>query len=462
MRPLLLASLLLIPPPAHAAESERLTQFRAPAPLAADAVTESWPRFLGPHDNASTRETPIDWTKIDEGPIWEIEIGESYACVAVKDGVCYLFHRDDDHEITEARRIEDGSLIWDARYPVEYADRYGYNNGPRAGPVLAGDRLFTYGVTGILTCRNQTDGEIVWQHDLQQLYGVEPGFFGVGASPLAWKDRLFLNVGGSDAQCVVAFDQAIGEEIWVTRHPWGASYASPIITKLHGQPRLLVFAGGESNPATGGLLCIDPENGHLFSEIPWRADKYESVNAATPVAVDDRHVFITETYGPGGAMIAFDPEWNASIAWEAPRFAVHMMTPVLAKGYLYGFEGRHQLHAELVCLRASDGEEQWRDPMRWPVEIDGRTAELGLFRACFLRTPHHTFALGETGIYSVLDLSPDGPKIEQRGLLFHAPQAWTPPALSHGLLFIQQNERDRLTGKRARIQVFDVRGEEKP
>jgi len=60
------------------------------------------------------------------------------------------------------------------------------------------------------------------------------------------------------------------------------------------------------------------------------------------------------------------------------------------------------------------------------------------------------------------NLSPDGPQIEQRGLLFHAPQAWTPPALSRGLLFIQQNERDRLTGKRARIQVFDVRGEEKP
>ena len=62
---------------------------------------------------------------------------------------------------------------------------------------------------------------------------------------------------------------------------WGPS-------TIHGQRRVLVFAGGESNPPTGGLLCIDPANGHVDFTVPFRSRSYESVNASCPVVFDSR------------------------------------------------------------------------------------------------------------------------------------------------------------------------------
>jgi len=443
---------------AQPAENERLTVHRAPDALSEKAVVESWPRFLGPHDDMTSRETPIDWSGLEEGPVWELITGAGYANVAVQAGVVYLYHRMEDDEVLEARHALDGSLIWQQRDPVEYRDRFGYNDGPRSGPVLAGDQIYTYGVTGRLTCREKEDGRQRWQIDLAEIYGTSPGFFGVGASPVIYEQLLIVNVGGDQDECVIAFDRLTGEEIWIARHEWGASYASPVIADLHGEPRLLVFAGGESDPATGGLLCLDPATGKVLGEVPWRADKYQSVNAVTPVVVDEQRVFITETYGPGGAMVEFDEQWQPAIVWTTKELAVHMMNPVVIDGYLYGFDGRHQVQSELVCLRVSDGKPMWRDPMRWQVQVQGREMELGLFRGSLLVTDNGVLALGETGLYAVLKLSPQGVDYRQRGVLFLATQSWTPPALSEGLLFISQNERDQVSGARSRLWVFDVRG----
>ena len=56
----------------------------------------------------------------------------------------------------------------------------------------------------------------------------------------------------------------------LARHAWGASYASPIAADIHGRSCCLVFAGGESRPPTGGLLCIDLANGAVLTATPHR------------------------------------------------------------------------------------------------------------------------------------------------------------------------------------------------
>ena len=54
--------------------------------------------------------------------------------------------------------------------------------------------------------------------------------------------------------------------------------------------------------ARGGLLAFNPQNGKVDFHFPWRAADLESVNAANPVVVGDQ-VLITETYGPGAALL---------------------------------------------------------------------------------------------------------------------------------------------------------------
>ena len=65
-----------------------------------------------------------------------IREGDGYSSPAISQNILVLFHRMDGQEMIEARNAENGRLLWDYSYPVEYRDRYGYLNGPRANPVI--------------------------------------------------------------------------------------------------------------------------------------------------------------------------------------------------------------------------------------------------------------------------------------------------------------------------------------
>ena len=41
---------------------------------------------------------------------------------------------------------------------------------------------------------------------------------------------------------------------------------------------------------------------------------------------------------------------------------------------------------------------------------------------------------------------------------FFCPEAWTLPALSRGLLYVMQNETDRMSGLPPRLLCYDFRG----
>jgi hypothetical protein len=77
-----------------------------------------------------------------------------------------------------------------------------------------------------------------------------------------------------------------------------------------------------------------------------------------------------------------------------------------------------------------------------------------------LRVDGRFLTLGEHGHLLWLDLSPKGYKELARVWLFRAPESWTPPVLSHGLLYVVQNHRDALADTPPRLLCYDLRGEE--
>ncbi|MEM7385704.1 MAG: PQQ-binding-like beta-propeller repeat protein [Verrucomicrobiota bacterium] len=437
-------------------EQARLTFHRKPAPLPKGAVTSDWPRFLGPTDNASIKESPLREDLGNGLPlVWELRKGTGYTCPAIVGDRLVFFHRLGDEEKIECRNPESGRLLWEQSYGVDYQDRYGYNNGPRSSPVIGDGLVFTLGVRSMLTCCELATGKKLWQRDLGKEYEVPAHFFGNGSSPLLLDGRLILNVGGTrKKECVVAFDPRTGEEQWVARNSWGTSYASPLAGTVHGKSRVLVFAGGESRPSTGGLLHLDPSTGKVASTFPWRARKYESVNAASPVLVDNR-VFISETYGAGGIALDIGEDGSMKEAWRAKRFGVHWMTPVHADGYLYGVDGRHDLQAQVVCYDWKTGRERWRKDLSWTDQVDGAERNGGFLRGSLLRIGNRFLGLGELGDLLWLDLSPEGCQILSRVKLFEARETWTLPALSKGLLYVSQHYRTR--EKQPRLLCYDLR-----
>jgi outer membrane protein assembly factor BamB len=456
-----------ITPPAPQAQKE-LTFHAAPVPLNKDAITADSPGFLGASHSPFSAETHLRADLKNLPLVWETEKGTGYSAPAILGDRLVLLHRLKNEEVVDCLHPETGQRYWRFAYPSQYQDRYGYTNGPRCTPVIDKENslVFTMGAEGKLHALDLKTGQVLWQRDILKEFDLEPNFFGVGSTPLLEKNQLIVNVGAKGG-CVVAFDTKTGKARWAAPAPkdWGPSYASPIAATIHDQRRVFVFAGGESRPATGGLLCINPADGLVDFSFPWRGRRAESVNASAPVVIDDK-IYIAECYGKGGTLLQLsltdDKKLTFKQLWENDKLATHFMTALPLNGYLYGADGHGPNNCPLVCLDQATGEEKWRIEPDFSETItrngEAKIAPLSSDRCHLLHVDNKTLCLSEWGHLAYLDLTPQGCKINSKIWLFAAGETWSPPVLSRGLLYINQNAPDTLNNKPMRLICYDVRG----
>ena len=463
---------------------DRLTFHAAPKAAAADAKSSDWARVLGPTNDAISPETHLlkAWPQGGPKPVWEVQMGDAYNSPAISGDFCVIFHALEGKETVECLHRETGKRFWSQDYPISYQDRYGFGNGPRGSPVIADGVVVTFGVTAELRAFDLKTGKALWQHDLRKEYNVPQDFFGAGGTPLILDGRVILNVGGKKAVIedteglrdrkerlaeagvsVAAFDLKSGKVAWTVEDAWGASYASPIPAKLHGQTKVLIYAGGESDPATGGIMCIDPASGKLHSKFPWRSEDYIQAIGSSPVVIPEKNrAFITTAYPKGrplgGVMVEYDKEFQAKEVW-------HWMNPVYHDGHLYAIDGETEPKSRLVCVNADTGAEVWEQHIEWEdAEFSKQTGRanstrLSILRASLLKADGAFLCLGETGSLHWLDLSPTGAKVLAQTQTFYALNTWSLPALSHGLLYLRQQSQDLLRKSGPRVICLDLRGE---
>lgn len=464
----------------------RLTFHGKPQPLSAEAKTGDWHRLLGPSDDATSPETHLRHDFPVEGPtkLWEVKKGEGYTSPAIEGDFLVFFHAMEGKETIECLHPESGQRYWTHSYEVTYRDRYGFANGPRGSPVIGEGRVVTLGVTSVLTCLDLKTGRVAWQRDLRKEFGVPQDFFGQGGTPLILDGKVILNVGGKDTPvpaddsgerfaalakpglCVGAFDLKTGALSWGVKDEWGSSYASPVPATMHGRKVVFVYAGGESNPATGGLLCLDAKDGTVLSRFPWRDDEYIQAIGSSPTVIPDKNrVFISTAYPKGrplgGVMVELDAEFKAKEVWKSGKLATHWMNTVHHDGHLYAIDGETESNSELVCFDATDGTEKWRRDITWEdTEAGrGRPAQLSILRANLLRVDGRFLVLGELGTLLWMDLTPTDAKVGARAQLFYAMHTWCLPAVSRGLLYVTQNSEEQVRGKSGqRLLCYDLRG----
>jgi len=183
--------------------------------------------------------------------------------------------------------------------------------------------------------------------------------------------------------------------------------------------------------ARGGLVGFEPASGNIDFHFPWRARDPYSVNASNPVVVGDS-VFISETYGPGSALLkvkpgGYDLLWSdADKAEDDKSMQCHWNTPIYHDGYLYGCSGRHE-NADLRCIEWATGKVMWRQP--------------GLTRTSLLMVDGHFICLAEDGRLRLLKVNPQ--KYEEISVLDHLPleyPCWAAPILAHGLLYVRDKD----------------------
>lgn len=186
-----------------------------------------WPQWLGPLRNGTTSEIVVPWEK-DPSVVWRQELVAGYSSPIVAEGAV-LVHS------TVAKKNEEQVLAFDALTGKElWRDSYSrdafrsmFGSGPRTTPSVADGKLYTYGITGILSCYDVKSGKRLWQtNPYETLKGSMPRF-GVCSSPVIVDGRVIVMVGGGGS-AVAAYDTTTGELAWKAFDE-PASSASPIV-----------------------------------------------------------------------------------------------------------------------------------------------------------------------------------------------------------------------------------------
>jgi outer membrane protein assembly factor BamB len=314
-------------------------------------VAQDWPQLLGPGRNGIYTGPEIVPSFPRSGPplVWKRDVGAGFAGPAVSAGRLILFHRVNNRETVEAMDALTGKTVWTFDYPTSYRDDFGFDEGPRAVPVIAGGRVFAHGADGMLSGIDFASGKLLWSVDTRQVFGAPKGYFGVASSPLVDGNRVLVNVGGKTGG-IVAFDAASGKTLWTSTSD-EASYSAPIAADIAGQHTAVFFT-------RTGLVALDPASGAVRYQFRWRARMAASVNAATPIVVKDQ-IFLSASYGTGAVLLqvannAVKPVWSGD-----ESLSNHYSTSVYKDGYLYGFEGRQEFGQSLRCIELATGKVMW-------------------------------------------------------------------------------------------------------
>ena len=435
----------------------------ADPPPATDLSTragEDWGTFLGPAGTGASSLVGIasPWEAPGPRVVWHAAMGEGYCAPAVAGGRAFLFDRVENRLRLRAVEAETGRPLWEAGRDVVYSDSFGYDGGPRAQPVVSGNRLLTFGPDGKLECRAIVDGSLLWEVDTSTTYHVIQNFFGVGSAPLVVgpqavgaeeRTLVIVQVGGSRGGAspaaperldlvkgldsgLVAFDLDTGAEVWRATNQL-ASYSVPVLATIGGRPLILAWMRDD-------LVAVEPESGKLLDRFRWRSDELFSVVAASPVVSGDQ-ILLSECYGPGSVLLEVEQESFRELRRDRPgarprqALKTHWNTPVLQDGYAYGSSGRNAGDAQLVCVNWNTGVVGW--------------SEGGLGRASTTLVDGHLLVLGEYGDLVLArataekyeELSRVRPVDAASGRELLVAPCWAAPVIARGLLFVRGNGR---------------------
>ena len=314
-----------------------------------------WPQILGPQRNGVYSGPPLAnaWPAAGPRKIWEKAVGQGFAGPVVAGGRVILFHRVANEEIVEALDQRTGATRWRYAYATAYRDDFGFDEGPRAIPVVANGRVYTFGAEGQLHVVDLATGQRIWSVDTMRRFGVRKGFFGAAGSPLVEDGRVIANIGGKDGgkgAGIVAFNADTGAVLWTaTDHE--ASYSSPVSAVFEGRRQAVFFT-------RSGLVGLDPATGSVLFQRPWRSRSAASVNAATPLVIGDL-IFVSATYETGAAVLRLKGSQLTELWSSDDVLSNHYATSVYANGYLYGFHGRQEFNPSFRAVDLNTGTVKW-------------------------------------------------------------------------------------------------------
>ena len=398
--------------------------------LAATAANaQEWTQWRGParDGSVSAKNAPATWPETLKQS-WRVEIGEGYSSPVVAGGRAFVHGRKDPEEIVASINLADGKVLWQQKYQAAFQkNQYAVEmaKGPNATPLVAGNRLFTLGVTGILNAWDTATGKLLWTRDFTKAIDTSKLFCGTAASPLIVDGRLVVEV-GSDIHGgqVLALNPATGATEWEWKGP-GPGYASPVLVELDGSKQIVSMT-------EGSIVSLDARTGKELWNLAFPDEWHE--NIATPLWTGTNLIVSGTRQGTHAyALKQSAGKWEASEVWKNPNIAMYMSSPVFGDGLIYGHSSKKK--GQFFALDAKTGLARWT--------TEGREGE----HASLLLTPQHVVFLTNGADLIVAKRDTSAFAVEHRYEVAQGSTFATPVLLGSNILVRDATGLIMLTGK---------------
>jgi len=311
---------------------------------------EDWPQWRGPNRDGQIRFTePKTWPE-KLTTKWKITVGEGYASPLLAGGRILQFARQGDDEVAMAIDPANGKILWQQSYPAPYepvrsAARHG--KGPKSTPLYYDGKLYTFGISGILSCFDAATGKLEWRKEYSKEFKATWPQFGTSMSPVIGDGLLVALVGTNDDGAIVAYEAKSGAQKWIWKGD-GPAYASPVITETGGVKEVVTLT---QKNAVGLSL----KSGELL----WKIDfpGRSGMNIPTPLRFGQRLILAGD---PGTMLVQVNKNgnsWTVEKAWQITELTMRFSSPVQKGNLIFGFSNRNG--GIFFCVDAESGKTLW-------------------------------------------------------------------------------------------------------
>jgi outer membrane protein assembly factor BamB len=323
------------------------------AVVGAQRPTTDWPQWRGPNRDGALQSftAPATWP---EGLTmkWKAEVGLGYSTPIVIGNRVFMFSRRDQDEVLAAFDAMTGKELWHTNYAAPYdlvkaAAPHGM--GPKATPVYADGKLFTFGISGILSAFDASNGKLLWQ---KAAPAVGPTF-STSQSPIVDRGLVIAHVGGNNKGALTAFDVNTGAIKW----QWtgdGPGYGSPIITEFGGVRQVVTFT--QQN-----LVGVSAETGELLWQRPFKTPN--EINALTPLVYGGTLIVSGQDQGVQALRIVRKGEqWTVEDVWRNDEMWFRLSNGIVVRDAVFGLATQNSGHYFFVD--AKTGKTLWKGEPR--------------------------------------------------------------------------------------------------
>lgn len=405
--------------------------------VVAHGFAADWPGWLGSARDGHAAPGSVLPQSLPPEPrrVWALEIGDGHAPPVVAGDKVFYLDVQEGKEVAHAIDRTTGRELW--RAPLDDGFQNGQTKpGPRAAPLVDGDRVYVQSCLGELRCLAVADGQLHWQVNFTQDFhsevpaekGLNKGAqrHGFTAAPWVDGDRLIALVGDTNGAGVVCFDKFTGKVLWQSQNDRAAN-AAPITARIgDSEPKQVLAFTVE------GLIGLNLGTGDLLWRIPLTTTHGRHVT--TPVidgniimvASKENSLMGVELTPEPIAANPGTPKWQAAIKWQTPDHLVNFSSPVAVGGYIYGLGP----DKNLFCVETKTGKPMWSEEgfTQKPAE----NAHLAI-----IVLGDNLLVLTETG--ELVLVAADPKEFKELGRAQVCRSNWCNPAYADGKLFLRDD-----------------------